>query len=102
MRAVRYGVTRHQVLGLTAVLGTGEVMRTGGKFVKATSGYDLTQLIIGSEGTLALATEAILKLHPRLPHGPTILVPFRPPQDVAATLPRTVAPGLAPPLPHPT
>ena len=58
MRAVKYGVTRHQVLGLEAVLGTGEVIRTGGKFVKATTGYDLTQLIIGSEGTLALVTEA--------------------------------------------
>ena len=50
MRAVKYGVTRHQVLGLEAVLGTGEVIRTGGKFVKSTSGYDLTQLIVGSEG----------------------------------------------------
>ena len=59
MRAVKYGVTRHQVLGLEAVLGTGEVIRTGGKFVKATTGYDLTQLIVGSEGTLALVTEAI-------------------------------------------
>jgi len=64
MRAVRYGVTRNQVLGLTAVLGTGETITTGGRYVKATSGYDLTQLIIGSEGTLALATEAILRLHP--------------------------------------
>ena len=87
MRAVRYGVTRHQVLGLTAVLGTGEVLRTGGKFVKATSGYDLTQLIIGSEGTLALATEAILRLHPRLTHGATILIPFATMEDVAAADP---------------
>ena len=84
MRAVKYGVTRHQVLGLTAVLGTGEVLRTGGKFVKATSGYDLTQLIIGSEGTLALATEAILRLHPRLTHGATMLVPFATIEDVTA------------------
>ena len=52
MRAVKYGVTRHHVLGLEAVLGTGEVVSTGGRFVKATSGYDLTQLIVGSEGTL--------------------------------------------------
>ena len=44
------------------------MIRTGGKFVKATTGYDLTQLIIGSEGTLALVTEATLKLYPRLPH----------------------------------
>jgi glycolate oxidase len=96
MRAVRYGVTRHQVLGLTAVLGTGEVLRTGGKFVKATSGYDLTQLIIGSEGTLALATEAILRLHPRLTHGATILVPFSTLDEVAAVVPRIIGSGLMP------
>ncbi len=96
MRAVRYGVTRHQVLGLTAVLGTGEVMRTGGKFVKATSGYDLTQLIIGSEGTLALATEAILRLHPRLPSGATVLVPFPTLDEVSAAVPRIIGSGLQP------
>src|SRR3546814_12864015 len=71
-------------------------MRTGGKFVKATSGYDLTQLIVGSEGTLALATEAILKLHPRLTHGATILVPFRTLEEVAAAVPRIVGSGLSP------
>ncbi len=96
MRAVRYGVTRHQVLGLTAVLGTGEVLRTGGKFVKATSGYDLTQLIIGSEGTLALATEATLRLHPRLTHGSTILIPFATVDDVAAAIPPIVGSGVMP------
>ena len=96
MRAVRYGVTRHQVLGLTAVLATGEVMRTGGRFVKATSGYDLTQLIIGSEGTLALATEATLRLHPRLTHGSTILIPFTTVDDVAASIPVIVGSGLMP------
>jgi glycolate oxidase len=96
MRAVRYGVTRHQVLGLTAVLATGEVMRTGGRFVKATSGYDLTQLIIGSEGTLALATEATLRLHPRLTHGSTILIPFTTVDDVAAAIPVIVGSGLMP------
>ena len=96
MRAVRYGVTRHQVLGLTAVLGTGEVIRTGGKFVKATSGYDLTQLIIGSEGTLAVATEAILRLHPRMTHGATVLVPYPDLAHVAAAIPRIVGSGLNP------
>jgi len=96
MRAVRYGVTRHQVLGLTAVLGTGEVLTTGGKFVKATSGYDLTQLIIGSEGTLAVATEAILRLHPRLGSGATVLVPFPSLDEVAAAVPRIVGSGIAP------
>lgn len=96
MRAVRYGVTRHQVLGLTAVLGTGEVIRTGGKFVKGSSGYDLTQLIIGSEGTLALATEAILRLHPRLTSGATVLIPFPTLDEVAAAVPRIVGSGLMP------
>lgn len=96
MRAVRYGVTRSQVLGLEAVLGSGEVIRTGGKFVKATSGYDLTQTIIGSEGTLALATEATLRLHPRLDHGATVLVPFRTLEEVAAAVPRIIDSALQP------
>jgi glycolate oxidase len=73
MRAVKYGVTRHQVLGLEVVTGTGEVMRTGGKFVKSSAGYDLTQLIVGSEGTLALVTEATLRLYPRPEHAATLL-----------------------------
>jgi len=96
MRAVRYGVTRSQVLGLTAVLGTGEVLRTGGKYVKATSGYDLTQIIIGSEGTLALATEVILRLHPRLDHGATVLVPFTTLDEVTTAIPKIIASGLQP------
>ena len=96
MRAVKYGVTRHQVLGLEAVLGTAEVIRTGGRYVKNTSGYDLTQLIIGSEGTLALVTEATLKLHPRLTHTASILAPFPTVDDVAEVVPRIVASGVQP------
>ncbi|MHB8490393.1 MAG: FAD-binding oxidoreductase [Candidatus Dormibacteria bacterium] len=96
MRAVKYGVTRHQVLGLEAVLGTGDVIRTGGKFVKATSGYDLTQLIVGSEGTLAIVTEAILRLYPRQPHAATVLAPFRTVAEIAAAVPRIVQNGVAP------
>ena len=96
MRAVKYGVTRHQVLGLEAVLGTAEVIRTGGRYVKSTSGYDLTQLIIGSEGTLALVTEATLKLHPRLTHTASVLAPFRTIDDVAEVVPRIVASGVQP------
>jgi glycolate oxidase len=96
MRAVKYGVTRQQVLGLEAVLGTGEIIRTGGKFVKSTSGYDLTQLIVGSEGTLAVVTEAILRLYPRQPHAATVLAPFRTVADVAAAVPRIVQSGVAP------
>jgi glycolate oxidase len=96
MRAVRYGVTRHHVLGLQAVLGTGEVIRTGGRITKASSGYDLTQLIIGSEGTLALVTEATLKLQPRLVHASTVLAPFPDLDGVVRAVPKIVASGLAP------
>jgi glycolate oxidase len=96
MRAVKYGVTRHHVLGLEAVLATGEVIRTGGKVVKSTTGYDLTQLIIGSEGTLALVTEATLKLHPRLAHGATVLAPFATLDEVTRAVPRIIDSGLGP------
>ena len=96
MRAVKYGVTRHQVLGLEAVLPTGEVIRTGGKFVKGSTGYDLTQLIIGSEGTLALVTEATLRLYPRAPHTATVLAPFPSLEAVTRAIPRIVASGVGP------
>ncbi|HEX4724554.1 MAG TPA: FAD-binding oxidoreductase [Pseudonocardiaceae bacterium] len=96
MRAVRYGVTRNHVLGLTAVLGTGEIVHTGGRIVKVSTGYDLTQLIIGSEGTLALVTEAILKLHPRLGHQRTVLAPFPDLDGVVTAVPKIIASGLAP------
>jgi glycolate oxidase len=96
MRAVKYGVTRHQVLGVEAVLGTGEVIRSGGKFVKATSGYDLTQLILGSEGTLAIVTEAILRLYPRPAHAATVLAPFSTIDDVAGAVPIIVGSGVGP------
>src|SRR5205085_9125532 len=90
MRAVKYGVTRHHVLGLEAVLANGDVIRTGGKFVKATTGYDLTQLIIGSEGTLAIVTEAVLKIYPRPQHNATILVPFASVDEIASAVPHIV------------
>jgi glycolate oxidase len=96
MRAVKYGVTRNQVLGLEAVLGTGEVIRTGGKFVKSTAGYDLTQLITGSEGTLALVTEAILRLYPRPAHGATVLAPFATLAEVTTAVPQIIASGVGP------
>jgi glycolate oxidase len=96
MRAVRYGVTRNNVLGLQAVLGTGEMIRTGGRISKISTGYDLTQLIIGSEGTLALVTEATLKLSPRLTDTRTVLAPFDDLDGVVRAVPRIIASGLAP------
>ncbi|MGG7054158.1 FAD-binding oxidoreductase [Nitrosomonas sp. ANs5] len=62
--AVKYGTTRDHVLGLTAVTGTGEIIQTGCYTTKGVVGYDLTRLLIGSEGTLAVITEATLKLTP--------------------------------------
>ncbi|MCV7199827.1 FAD-binding oxidoreductase [Mycobacterium angelicum] len=96
MRAVKYGVARHNVLGLQAVLPTGEIIRTGGKIAKVSTGYDLTQLIVGSEGTLALATEVIVKLHPRLAHSATVLAPFADFDQVMAAVPKVLAAGLVP------
>ncbi|MCA1978017.1 MAG: FAD-binding protein [Thiobacillus sp.] len=63
-RAVKYGVTRDWVLGLVAVTGSGETVRTGCRTTKGVTGLDLTRLLVGSEGTLALITEATLKLAP--------------------------------------
>ena len=64
-RAVKYGTTRRYVLALEAVLPTGEVIRTGSKAVKNVVGYDLTQLLVGSEGTLAVLTEITVRLIPK-------------------------------------
>ena len=63
-RAVKYGTARDNVLGLVAVTGAGELIQCGGPFTKDSTGYDLTHLITGSEGTLALIVEATLKLAP--------------------------------------
>jgi glycolate oxidase len=98
MRAVRHGVTRHHVLGLEIVLIDGTVLRSGGPVVKSSSGYDLTQLIIGSEGTLALVTEVTLKLSPVISNSATLLVPFGDLTAVAQAVPQLISSGLAPSL----
>ena len=80
-RAVKYGTPRENTLGLRAVAGNGEGFRCGTWTTKGATGYDLTRLLIGSEGTLALITEATLKLTPRPPAIRTLRATYR---DVAA------------------
>jgi len=75
-RAFKYGVTKRYVLGLEAVLPTGEIIRTGSKAVKNVVGYDLTQLLVGSEGTLAIVTQIILRLVPKPPAVATLRACF--------------------------
>jgi len=75
-RAFKYGTTKRYVLGLEAVLPTGEIIHTGSKAVKNVVGYDLTQLLVGSEGTLAIVTEATLRLVPKPPARATLRATF--------------------------
>ena len=75
-RAFKYGTTKQYVLGLEVVLPTGEIVRTGGKVVKNVVGYDLTHLIVGSEGTLAIITQIVLRLVPRPPVQATLRATF--------------------------
>lgn len=75
-RAFKYGVTNKYVLGLEAVLPTGEIIETGGKVVKNVVGYDLTHLLAGSEGTLAIITKVIVRLIPKPPVQVTMRASF--------------------------
>ena len=75
-RCVKYGVTKDYILGLEVVTATGEIIRTGGKTLKNVVGYDLTKLFVGSEGTLGVVTEIILKLLPKPEAKKTMLVQF--------------------------
>ena len=96
MRAVKYGVTRDAVRAITAVLPTGEIMRFGSKVVKNSSGYDLKDLIIGSEGTLAVVTEATLKIIPKPEYAISILVPFSSMKDAISTVPKVIRAQVTP------
>ena len=75
-RAFKYGTTKRYVLALEAVLPTGEIVRTGSKAVKNVVGYDLTQLLVGSEGTLAIITQVTLRLIPKPPVRATLSAAF--------------------------
>lgn len=76
MRAVKYGVTRDYVRGLQVVMPNGDVLQLGGKVVKNASGYSLKDLVVGSEGTLCIITQAVLKLVPKPAVSVSALAPF--------------------------
>jgi glycolate oxidase len=75
-RAVKYGVTKDYVLNLEVVLPNGEIIWTGANTLKNATGYNLTQLMVGSEGTLGIVTKIVLKLLPKVNHNILMLVPF--------------------------
>lgn len=87
--AFKYGTTRSYVLGLEVVLGTGEVIHTGGKTVNAFSGYNLTQFFVGSEGTLGIVTQATLRLIP-MPRASALLLAAFPSLEEAARAVTTI------------
>ncbi len=95
-RAVKYGATRDNVLGLRAVSGAGHAFRCGGTTTKGATGYDLTRLLIGSEGTLALITEITLKLTPRPEALATLRAEFHDVAAAAAAVARIMAQAVIP------
>jgi glycolate oxidase len=97
MRGVKYGVTQDFVLGLEVVLPTGEVTLLGGKTVKNATGYSLTDLIIGSEGTLAVVTKAILRLVPLPKIKVTLYAPYSNFEDASRTVSEIIKNKIVPP-----
>lgn len=95
-RGAKYGVTRDYLLGLEVVLPTGEIIRTGGKTLKNVTGYDLTRLFCGSEGTLGIITEIIVRLIPQPPAKATLQAVFSDLDDAAKTVSAIVASGIVP------
>lgn len=82
LRGLKYGVTKDYVLGLEVVMANGDIIETGGKLTKDVAGYNLTQLLVGSEGTLGIVTKAILKLIPKPEYKKTVTAYFN---DLGAT-----------------
>ena len=95
-RGVKYGVTRDYLLGLEVVLPSGEIIRTGGKALKSVTGYDLTRLLCGSEGTLGIITEITVKLVPLPPAKTTLQAVFSDLNDAARTVSAIIGSGIVP------
>jgi len=95
-RAVKYGVIRNYVRGLEVVLPRGEIVALGGKIVKNSSGYNLLQLMIGSEGTLGVITQATIQLLPGLKHMRSLVIPYESLEAGIETVPLLLQRNLAP------
>jgi len=95
-RAFKYGTTKAYVLGLEAVLPNGDIVRTGGKVVKNVVGYDLTHLLVGSEGTLGIITRVILRLVPKPPVQATLRATFGTIEDAAQAVTGIIAHRVVP------
>ncbi|MFX0561253.1 FAD-binding oxidoreductase [Tepidibacillus infernus] len=95
-KGLKYGVTKDYVIGLEVVTPEGKVIRTGGKTVKNVTGYDLTKLIVGSEGTLGIITEAILRLIPKPPATETAMVIFNDIVDSGRAISKILTSGILP------
>ncbi|NEU30886.1 FAD-binding protein [bacterium LRH843] len=95
-RGLKYGVTKDYVIGLEVVTADGEVIRTGGRTVKNVTGYDLTKLIVGSEGTLGVITEAILRLIPKPPATQTLMAVFDDIVDSGSSISKVLSSGIMP------
>jgi FAD/FMN-containing dehydrogenases len=95
-RCLKYGVTREYVLGLTAVIKEGEVIKTGNPVIKDVAGYDITKLFVGSEGTLGLITSAVLKLIPKPKARGTALILFKNLEDVGRVVTKIMTSGIFP------
>ncbi len=95
-RAVKYGVTRDHVLNLQVVLPNGEVIWTGANTLKNATGYDLTRLLVGSEGTLGVITKAVLRLLPLPKASRLMLVPFKSPIQACEAVSAVFRAGITP------
>ncbi len=96
LRGLKYGTTKDYVLGLTAVLPSGSLLKTGGKRYKDVAGYNLTQLLIGSEGTLAVITEATVKLLPLPEYRQVMVAHFADLDQAASTVSEIIAARIIP------
>ena len=96
MRAVKYGVTRDYVRALTVVMPNGEILTLGGKVAKNSSGYSLKDLVIGSEGTLCIICEAVLKLIPLPKLSVSLLVPFKDMKSAIEAVPKIIRSKVTP------